>query len=85
MPKSTFTDGYASMLAILIELRKASSVTQTALSKKLGKAQPFISNIERGVRRIDVIEFYAIVMALGGDPESVFRRAVKTLPRRVRI
>jgi predicted transcriptional regulator len=55
MPKSTFTDGYASMLAILIALRKSVGVTQVTLSKCLGKPQPFVSNVERGVRRIDVI------------------------------
>jgi transcriptional regulator with XRE-family HTH domain len=85
MSKSMFTDGYASMLAILIKLRKDSSITQVALSKKLGKAQPFVSNVERGVRRIDLIEFCAIVMALGADPEEVFRMVIRALPKKVRI
>jgi transcriptional regulator with XRE-family HTH domain len=85
MPKSTFTDGYASMLAILIALRKSAGVTQVTLSKRLGKPQPFVSNVERGVRRIDVIEFYAIVGALGGEPEVVFHDVVRTLPKKVRI
>ena len=85
MPQSTFTPGYASMVAILVALRKSARLTQTELSGRLGKPQPFISNIERCVRRIDVIEFYAIVTALGGEPEAVFRQVMKALPKKVVI
>jgi transcriptional regulator with XRE-family HTH domain len=73
------------MLAALIALRKDAGFTQVALSKRLGKAQPFVSNVERGNRRLDVIEFYAVVRALGGDPTEVFAAIAKTLPKRVRI
>jgi transcriptional regulator with XRE-family HTH domain len=85
MPKSTFTAGYASMLGILLALRRDAGVTQVALSKRLGKQQAFVSNIERGVRRIDVIEFCAIVRALSADPEVVFQRVVRALPKRISI
>lgn len=83
--KSTFTDAYAQLLESLVALRKAQGFTQVELSKKLGKPQPFISNIERGVRRLDVIEFYALVRALGAEPEVVFAALVKRLPKRVKI
>lgn len=83
--KSTFTDAYALLLESLIALRKAKGVTQVELSKKLSKRQSFISNIERGVRRIDLIEFYAFVRALGGDPEEEFAALVKRLPKKVKI
>ena len=83
--KSTSTDAYAQFLDQLVGLRKQQGVTQAELSKKLGKPQPFVSNIERGVRRVDVIEFYAIVRALGGEPEEAFAKLVRGLPKRVRI
>lgn len=32
---------------------------------RLGKPQQFISNVERNERRLDVVEYYAFVRALG--------------------
>jgi hypothetical protein len=40
--------------------------------------------VERGIRRIDVIEFYAIT-ALGGDPVALFSELVAKLPKKVAI
>lgn len=85
MPKSTFTDGYKDMLAMLLEARRTAGVTQIELAKRLGKPQPFVSNVERGLRRIDVIEFYAIARALGLEPKALFGELVAKLPKRVRI
>ena len=83
--KSTITDAYALLVESLIALRQAKGVTQVQLSKKLGKPQSLISNIERGVRRLDVIEFYAYVRAIGGEPDLEFAALVKRLPKRVKI
>lgn len=85
MPKSVFTDAYDSFRELLVTLRKEKGVTQVELSKKLGKPQPFISYIESGERRVDVIEFYAIARALGVDPVEAFARLVRKLPKRVEI
>jgi len=85
MPKSVFTGAYAILLDTLVSLRKESDVTQVELARRLGKPQPFVSYIERGERRIDVIEFYAIVKALGADPDAVFAGIVRKLPARVQI
>ncbi len=85
MPKSVFTDAYASMLKVLVALRKEQGVTQAELSKRLGKPQPFVSYIERGERRIDVIEFCVITRALGADPAEVFTAIARTIPKRLQI
>lgn len=55
MPKSQFTESYRAMLSVLVEARKAAGVTQIELARRLRKPQPFISKIERGVRRVDEI------------------------------
>lgn len=85
MPRSVFTDAYASLLDTLVELRKQRGLTQVELARRLGKPQPFVSYIERGERRIDVIEFYAIARALDADPIKVFSSLVKKLPKTVEI
>jgi transcriptional regulator with XRE-family HTH domain len=76
MPKSVFTAEYAALLATLVSARKAAGLTQVELSAKLGRPQPFVSYAERGERRIDVVEFYAIALALGRDPVELFTEAV---------
>jgi transcriptional regulator with XRE-family HTH domain len=83
--KSTFTDAYKQFVQSLVALRKAQGITQVELAKKLGKPQSFISSYEKGLRRVDVIEYYAIVRALGGDPVDQFTTLVKHLPKRVKI
>jgi DNA-binding XRE family transcriptional regulator len=77
----TFHTGpYEIMLGMLVEARNRADITQAELAKRIGRPQPFISLVERGERRIDVIQFYAIVKALGLDPEQAFRDLVARLP-----
>lgn len=85
MPRSVFSDGYQSMLEVLIEARKEAGITQVELAKRLGKPQPFISYVERGERRVDLIEFCAIAVAMGHKPEMLFRRVLTVLPARLEI
>lgn len=85
MPPSAFTGAYKTFLRALIAARKEAGVTQVELAERLGKPQPFISKVEKGVRRIDVIEFYAIARALRLDPVEFFARVVKSLPKSVSI
>lgn len=85
MPRSVFTDAYAVLLDVLVDARKRAGLTQVELSERLGKPQPFISKVERGVRRIDVIEFYAIARALKVDPIVLFTKVARKLPTTVDI
>ena len=85
MPKSVFTDAYRELLALLIETRKSAGITQVDLAERLGRPQPFVSYLERGERRIDVIEFCAISKALGADPLTLFAKLLDRLPDRIEI
>ncbi len=85
MPKSQFTDAYGAFLQALIAARKGAGVSQAELARRLGRDQPFISLIERGVRRIDVIEFYAIATALGVDSVSLYAEVVRAMPATIQI
>lgn len=73
MPSSVFTEAYRVFLASMVEARTATGLTQTELAARLQKPQSYISKYERGERRIDVIEFRAIAIGLGLDPEELFR------------
>lgn len=85
MTKSVFTDAYATMCEALVAARRKAGVTQIELAERIGRTQSFVSQIERGVRRLDVIEFYAIAKALGTDPVSLFSTLVENLPARIEI
>jgi transcriptional regulator with XRE-family HTH domain len=46
-------------------------LTQTALADRLGRRQAYISRIERGERRIDVVEFLDLAHAIGLNPAKL--------------
>jgi transcriptional regulator with XRE-family HTH domain len=68
---------YAEVGAALARARERARLTQQQLAKLLRKPQSFVSNYERGQRRIDVLELLRVVEALGGDPVEVFREILK--------
>ncbi|NBW07261.1 MAG: XRE family transcriptional regulator [Caulobacteraceae bacterium] len=81
MPKSVFTDSYAALVRALVEARLAAGLTQVQLAWALGRPQSFVSKIERGERRIDLVEFCAIADAIGADREVLFRGVSASVPR----
>jgi transcriptional regulator with XRE-family HTH domain len=74
MPSSIFDSVHIVLVELLIEARKNLGLTQTQLGARVGRGQGFISLIERGQRRIDVIEFVALARALETDPQSMFSK-----------
>ncbi|MCL4710086.1 MAG: helix-turn-helix domain-containing protein [Pseudorhodoplanes sp.] len=63
--KSIHTKDYAIFLQLLVEARQRAGLTQNQLGKQLLFEQPVISKIERGERRVDVIELKMICDRLG--------------------
>ena len=63
---------YKHVGAALAAARNRAGLTQDELANLLGKPQSFVSNYERGNRRIDVLELLRIVDALKADPRTVF-------------
>jgi transcriptional regulator with XRE-family HTH domain len=64
MQKSPFSKQYELFLKSLRKARKNAGVTQERLAKLLGETQSFVSKVERGERRLDVIELRAFCRAL---------------------
>lgn len=85
MTKSVFTDAYPILLELIISARKGAGVSQVELARRLKRPQLFISYIERGGRRIDVIEFCVIMKALGLDARSEFEKLYLQLPKDILI
>jgi transcriptional regulator with XRE-family HTH domain len=63
--------------ACVAAARRRANVTQQELAARLGKPQSFVSEYERGQRRVDVVELLVISRALGVDPLKLFGEIVK--------
>lgn len=85
MPKVGLLDAHAELADAMIALRKARGLTQVELAERLGKPQQFVSLIERGQRRIDVVEFFVIARALDADPVAAYAQAVQRFPWPIQI
>jgi ribosome-binding protein aMBF1 (putative translation factor) len=55
----------------LFEARRARGLRQCDLAEKLGRPQSFVSNYERGTRRLEVSEFILIARILSLDAAAV--------------
>ena len=65
MSKTLHTPEYQLLLALLREARERAGVTQVQLAERLGQTQSFVSKIEQGDRRMDVVQLRTILRALG--------------------
>jgi transcriptional regulator with XRE-family HTH domain len=85
MARSTHHPEYQELLGLLRDLRERAGITQVSLAASLGNTQTFVSKIERGERRIDVIEFIEICDALGVEPTIAFDRLIlaRSTPKKV--
>jgi transcriptional regulator with XRE-family HTH domain len=63
---------YKHVGAALAAARDRAGLTQKQLARLLRKPQSFVSNYERGQRRIDVLELLRIVEILKADALGVF-------------
>lgn len=85
MVKATFTPAYSRLIEFMVHNRKEAGLTQVALAARLKKPQSFVSKLERGERRLDVVEFYAIMRAMNYDPGSAFIDYANSLPDEIEI
>ena len=67
MGKSIHRAEYRVFVALLREHREQAAVTQVALSEALGRSQSFVSDFERGQRRLDLIELRDVCEHIGLD------------------
>lgn len=67
MPKTLYRPEAVLLRQRLRAARESAGITQVALSEALGKTQTFVSDVERGVRRLDLIELWDFCTALGLD------------------
>lgn len=79
MTKSTHTPEYQRLVELLVETRRAAELTQQQVADRLGKPQSYVAKVEGAERRIDVLEFAALVKAMGNNPTVLLDRLLSEL------
>jgi len=72
--KSQHSKVYKDLLAALKDARLKAGVTQFEASTKLKKHPPYISKIESGERRIDVVELHELCVIYGVPVSKILRK-----------
>ena len=74
--KTIHSSEQAAFCALMVAARKQAGLTQHELARRLKRPQSFVAKYEGGERRMDVVEFVAIVSAIGADPVKLLRTFV---------
>jgi transcriptional regulator with XRE-family HTH domain len=75
MEKSQHTRQYQKVTKALREAREAAGLTQAEVAKKLGVYASFVSKVESGERRVDVVELSQICRVYGVELVAFLRSA----------
>jgi transcriptional regulator with XRE-family HTH domain len=78
MPRSLRSPRHEALTELLVEQRKAAGMTQAELARRIGRYQSFVSDVERGQRRVDVVEFLEFSEALKFDPAKIISTIRRT-------
>lgn len=65
MPKTIYRPEHAVLLDLLKRYRKAAGLTQVECSKTLDRPQSFMSDVENGTRRLDIVQLRDLCKVLG--------------------
>jgi HTH-type transcriptional regulator/antitoxin HipB len=58
---------------VMVEARERAKLKQSDVVQRLGMPASYLSKIENGTRRLDVIELIQIAEAIGADPGKIVR------------
>jgi transcriptional regulator with XRE-family HTH domain len=77
--KTIYTREYRILLRILRSKRQQNRLSQDDFAKKLGVPQSFISKIESGERRIDIVDLFRFCEVLNIDVVQFIKELVKEI------
>lgn len=71
MPHAFHSSPYQHMLRILTQARRDAGITQSELAQRMGRRQTFVSKVEQGERRLDLIELIIWCRLLDTDVHHI--------------
>ncbi|BCM06163.1 helix-turn-helix domain-containing protein [Ralstonia pseudosolanacearum] len=76
---------YQRIATLLADLRKQRGWLQQDVADRLGRPQAFVSKVESGARRLDVVELLDFLRVLDADPhtfiDTLMDEPMSALPR----
>lgn len=75
---------YRRLIELVVEARKEAGLTQEALAERVGRPQSFLGKVETFQRRLDALELFDLLSALGLDAGDFAASAQAKLGSRVR-
>lgn len=72
--RSVNSAAYDALLDVLRAERERAGETPFSLSKAMGEGPMFVRKVEHRERRLDVVEFMDMAVALGVEPRELFDR-----------
>ena len=74
MTKSLHTAAYQKLTALLLAARRDSGLTQQEVADRLNTHQSYVAKVEKGERRIDVVEFIQLVRVIGVSSPALIKK-----------
>lgn len=74
MAKSLYRTENLELAALLRGLREEAGLVQTALGERLGRGQTYVSNVELGIRRLDLVELRDYCVGLGVGIQELIKQ-----------
>lgn len=85
MAGAIYSEAQQSIARAFAGARRKVGLTQAQLAAGIEKHQSFISDIERGQRRIDLLEAFVIAKALGYDPVEFYAVLTREVSAEARL
>lgn len=72
--KVLYSPEHTRLVQLLREVRREAGLTQLEVAGRLGRPMDYVSRMEGGQQRIDVIEWLRLLRAIGADPITFLQR-----------
>lgn len=80
MPNSIRSEGLLALGEAIAKIRRSRGMSQRQFAASLGVRQTFISKIELGTRRLDIVELIVLARAMNVDPIELVRAVESATP-----
>ena len=77
MPGSLGSSRYNRLIELMIAARQDAQLTQQQVADRLHKPQSYVAKVERGERRLDLVEFLDLAKAVRIDPRRIIDQIEK--------
>ncbi len=77
--KAKLADELVVLGNVLVRARERAGLKQSEVAVRLALPASYLSKVENGTRRLDVIEFIQIAQAMDSDPAEIIRELRKEL------